>query len=111
MRAVITFKLGEETTMVHTRHYDLETADAEMLKGDFLAFLNGGASALRGASYKYTDVDTRQAKELVVRFDYILHIELMPTPGTLDSGSLAGASITGPLTSRLGGTGPIEGGR
>ncbi len=112
MRVLISFRWGEGET-VHTRYYDLDQEDYLSLKQDFLAYLNDGATALRGSSYKYTDVDTGQARELLLRFDAILCIECMPQEGA-SGGQGATKPATGPLQARIAGsanstgnTGPI----
>lgn len=97
MRVFITYKVGADGQQLHTRHYIMAQADFDQLRYDILAYLNQGASALRGASYRYRDVDTNQERELLARFDDILYIESgMPE---------AGSRITRSLHSRLAGAG------
>ena len=119
MRILITFRAGPETEWAHTRHFDMDQPEYEMLKGDFLSYLNSSASALRGASYHYIDVDTNQLRELIIRFDDVLYIEsiiqvVSPDyrPGTRsgNTGPLGAppTNTTGSLLSRIGGTGTGE---
>lgn len=101
MRVLISFARGEGET-VHTRHYDLDQDDYLSLKQDFLAYLNDGATTLRGSSYKYRDVDTDQARELLLRFDAILCVECMPQEGVASGQGVT--RPTGPLQARFAGT-------
>lgn len=105
MRAFITFKVGADAAQVHTRQYDMTDTEAELLKSEFLAYLNGGASALRGASYQYADPETGLARELVLSYDIVLFIEMVPPPPIVDAQNNL---ITGSLQSRLAGTGQTE---
>lgn len=110
MRVLITFKVGDGKGWNHTRHFDLEPADAETLKRDFLDHINGGIGALNGAFYKCVDPDSSQPRELAVRFEDILYVEFMPHVGGLADaqGQIAGRTpISGPLQTRLG-TSPLQ---
>ncbi len=81
MRVLITFKVGDDKGWNHTRHFDLDLAESETLKRDFLAHVNGGIGALSGASYRCIDPDTGQSRELAIRFSDILYAEFMPQTG------------------------------
>ena len=113
MRLHITFKTGGDADAPHTRHFDVDSDTYELLKADFLRYLNEGATALRGAAYLYTDVDTQQAKELFVRFDDILYIEAMPLQDHMESlassrTTTTGNLNTGPLRTRMTNMAPNE---
>lgn len=110
MRVLVTFKVGEGKEWSHTRHFDLELADGETLKRDFLTHINGAIGTLNGGSYKCTDPDTGQHRELALRFSDILYLEFMPQPGSHDSQPLTQTAvkpITGPLQARLS-TSPLQ---
>jgi len=112
MRVLITFKVGDDKGWNHTRHFDLDLAESETLKRDFLAHINGGIGALSGASYRCIDPDTGQSRELAVRFSDILYIEFMPQTGATDfqshsQAAVAGKPISGPLQTRLS-TSPLQ---
>ena len=98
MRVLITFKVGGDNNQVHTRHYDFEPVEYELVKSDFLAYLNGGASALRGASYKCIDPDNGQVHDLLLRFDDILYVECI---GQEEYKTVPKALSTGPLSARI----------
>ena len=106
MRLHITFKTGSDDDAPHTRHFDVDSATYELLKTEFLRCLNEGATALRGASYAYLDVDTQQGKELILRFDDILYIEAMArhdnTEPRISSKTITTGNLnTGPLRTRI----------
>ena len=103
MRLHITFKTGSDDDAPHTRHFDVDSATYEILKADFLRCLNEGATALRGAAYAYLDVDTHQAKDLILRFDDILYIEAMPRLDQIESRTSSKTVTTGNLN-----TGPLR---
>jgi hypothetical protein len=110
MRILITFKVGDGKGWNHTRHFDLDMADAESLKRDFLGHVNGGIGALGGAAYKCVDPDSGQPYELAIRYEDILYVEFMPhvSGSSENQGQIAGkASITGPLQARLS-TSPLQ---
>lgn len=109
MRVYVTYKIGSEETQFHTRHYDMAQADFDQFRRDYLAYLNEGASALKGASYRYLDVDTNQMRELVVRFDDILYIESVLQEVAAAGVDAAATTITSPLQARLANTGGAEG--
>ncbi len=97
MRLHITFKTGSDHEEPHTRHVDVDSATYELLKSDFLRCLNEGATALRGAAYTYLDVDTQQAKELVIRFDDILYMEAAHNQDGMESSNSSKTITTGSL--------------
>ena len=103
MRLHITFKTGSDDDAPHTRHFDVDTVTYDLLKSDFLRYLNEGATALRGAAYIYLDVDTQQAKELILRFDDILYMEAMPLHDHIESRASSKTTTTGNLN-----TGPLR---
>ncbi|HUP27017.1 MAG TPA: hypothetical protein VM409_01175 [Chloroflexia bacterium] len=109
MRLLITFKGHAE---YESRHFDVEASMYELLKCDFLRYLNEGATALRGAAYNYVDIDTGQARELILRYDDILYIEAVPQTDHLDkhpSRTTTGNLNTGPLRARITASGILEG--
>lgn len=110
MRVLITFKVGDGKGWNHTRHFDMEPDYADTLKRDFFNHLNDGLVALSGSSYRCTDPDTAQPREISIRFSDILYIEFVPQMGGLSEahGQVAGKQpITGPLQARLG-TSPLQ---
>ncbi len=110
MRVLITFKVGDGKGWNHTRHFDLDQAEAGSLKRDFLTYINGGIGALNGTAYTCLDPDTEQPRELAVRFEDILYIEFVPqTTSSLDTQTthVTGKTPTGPLQTRLG-TSPLQ---
>jgi hypothetical protein len=106
MRLHITFKTGNDDDAPHTRHFDVALSTYELLKAEFLRYLNEGATALRGAAYTYIDVDTKQGKELILRFDDLLYIEAIPlqenTEPRISSKTITTGNLnTGPLRTRI----------
>ena len=103
MRVLITFRVaeGDGGERVHTRHYALEQTDYDILKTEYLAFVNGSASALRGAPYKCIDPDTGQSREMILRFDDILYIEAIVQEASPEHQTGPVKKITGPLQMRI----------
>jgi hypothetical protein len=122
MKVLVTFKIGEEGQWYHTRQCEMEQTEYHLLKTDFLAYLNGEAEAVKGATYRFLDASSRQSRELVVRFDDVLYVEGIvkepaPTRGIPEpanptiTGPLESAgvhSLTGPLSTRIAGSGESE---
>ncbi|MDQ3928612.1 MAG: hypothetical protein M3328_05625 [Chloroflexota bacterium] len=101
MRVLITFRLVEEDDRVHTRHYGIESTELDRLKNDFLTCLNHSTNAPEGGAYQCMDVDTNQARELLLRFDDILYIECISSDPFSEHPSGSLSLGTGPLQSRL----------
>jgi hypothetical protein len=102
MKVLITFKVGKEGEWIHTRHYDFDQADFQLLRRDFLDCLNAAGGALQGASYRCIDPDTNQSRELFLRFDDILYLECVSQDPSLASQSTTRPiTTTGPLHSRI----------
>ena len=122
MKVLVTFKSGMDGQGFHTRHFEMEQTEYHLLKTDFIAYLNGEDEAVKGASYHYLDNDSLQAREIAMRFEDVLYVECIVQEhaqgqgpnalGQIVTSPLEGAggySTTGPLSSRLTGSGEGEG--
>src|SRR5207253_11418509 len=81
MKALVTFKVTDERERPITRHFDMDQKEFHLLNTDFLAYLNEEEGALKAASYKYMDTDTRQVREIILRYGDILYIESIVQEG------------------------------
>ena len=111
MKALVTFKVTDERERPITRHFDMDQKEFHLLKTDFLAYLNEEEGALKAASYKYMDTDTRQVREIILRYGDILYIESIVQEGLPQPPAAAQPEhvqpITGPLPPAQQPTGPL----
>jgi hypothetical protein len=109
MKVLLTFKVSDASDRPLTRHFDMDQKEFHLLKTDYLAYLNGDEGALKAASYKYMDTDTRQVWEIILRFGDILYIESIAQEDSPQSPAAQSehGDITGPLLADQQPTGPL----
>ena len=108
MKVIVTFKVNAEQDWLHSRHCDMEPAEFHLLQTDFLDYLNEKEGALKGASYKYFDSDSKQSRTMVLRFEDILHIEGTVHDTQADSRIQQDVPLLDDAASDQAMTGPLE---